>query len=109
MLVHLQTNHGSTNAHVQCFSTGKMEQMIMMSLESLMLKKGGNYKRRAQLNLGAVVTVVWVSQYKAFGSVNKPQTLYLGCIGDPRRGSISRMNPATCLFICMHPDFAGGL
>ena len=74
-----------------------------------MLKKGRNYKRRAQLNLEAVVIVIWPSQCKTFGSINKPQTLYLGCIGAPHRGSISRMNLATCLFICMHPDFAGGL
>ena len=48
-----------------------------------MLEKGGNYIRRAQPNLGAVVTVVWLFQYKAFGFVNKPQTLYLGCISAP--------------------------
>ena len=57
----------------------------------------------------AVVTVIWVSWYKAFGFVNKPQTLYLSCIGAPDGGSISRMNLATCLSICIHPDFTGGL
>ena len=45
-----------------------------------MVKKGGSYKRRARPNLGAVVTVVWVFWYEVFGLVNKPQTLYLGCL-----------------------------
>ena len=74
-----------------------------------MLEKGGKYIRRAQPNLRAVVTIIWVFQYKAFGFVNKPQTLYLGCIGAPQGGSITRMNLATYLSICMCPDFAGGL
>ena len=74
-----------------------------------MLDKGGKYIRKAQLDLGAVVTVVWVFWYKAFGFINKPQTLYLSCISAPCRGSIIRMNLSTCLSICMHPEFAGGL
>ena len=74
-----------------------------------MLDKGGKYIRKAQLDLRAVITVIWMSQYEAFGSINKPQTLYLSCIGAPHGGSITRMNLATCLSICMHPDFAGGL
>ena len=74
-----------------------------------MLEKGGNYIRRAQPDLRAVVTDICVFQYKAFGFINKPQTLYLGCIGAPQGGSITRMNLATYLSICMHPDFAGGL
>ena len=74
-----------------------------------MLEKGGNYIRRAQLNLKAVVTVIWVFQYKEFGIVNKPQTLYLGCIGAPQGGSMTRMDIATYLSICMHPDLSGGL
>ena len=73
-----------------------------------MLEKGGNYIRRAQPNLGAVVTVIWVFQYKAFGFINKPQTLYLGCISAPQGGSITRMNIVTFLSICMHPDLSGG-
>ena len=76
---------------------------------SLMLKKGGNYIRRAWPNLRAVVTVIWVFWNKAFGFFNKPQTLYLGCISAPRGGSITRMDIATYLSICMHPDYAGGL
>ena len=68
-----------------------------------MLEKG------AQLNLGAVVTVIWMFLYKAFGFINKPQTLYLSCIGALRGGSITRMDIATYLSICMHPDLSGGL
>ena len=45
-----------------------------------MLEKGGKYIRKAQPDLRAVVTVIWVSWYKAFGFVNKPQTLYFGYI-----------------------------
>ena len=75
---------------------------------SLMPRKGGNYIRRAWPNLWAVVTVVWVFWYKAFGLVSKPQTLYLGCLGAVQGGSITRMNFATYLSICMHPDFSWG-
>ena len=74
-----------------------------------MLDKGGKHIRKARPDLEAVVTVIWVFWYKAFGFVNKPQTLYLSCISAPHGGSITRMNLATCLSICMHPDFAGGL
>ena len=74
-----------------------------------MLDKGGKYITKAQLDLRAVITVIWVFQYQAFWLINKPQTLYLGCIGAPHRGSITRMNLSTCLSICIHPEFAGGL
>ena len=73
-----------------------------------MLEKGGSYIKRAQLNLRAVVTVVWVFWYKVFGLVSKPQTLYLGCLGALQGGSITRMNFATYLPICMCPDLSGG-
>ena len=67
------------------FPTGKMEQTIMTSHSDVMrishTEKGGSYKRSAQQNLGAVVTVVWGFWYKAFGLVSKPQTLYLSCHG----------------------------
>ena len=58
--------------------------------------------------IGAVVTLIWVFWYKAFGLVSEPQTLYLGCLGALRGGSITRMNLATYLSICMHPDLSGG-
>ena len=80
----------------------------VMSWGSLMLKKGGSYKRKAQPNLRAVVTVIWVFWYKAFGLVSKPQTLYLGCLGALQGGSITRMNFATYLSLCMHPYLSGG-
>ena len=57
----------------------------------------------------AVITVVWVFRYKVFGFINKPQTLYFGCIVAPQGGSITRMGIAIYLFIYRHPDFAGGL
>ena len=81
----------------------------VMSWGSLMLEKGGNYIRRAWPNLGAVATVVWVFWYKAFGFVNKPQIHYLGCMGALQGGSITRMDIAIYLSICMHPDHSGGL
>ena len=81
----------------------------VMSWGSLVLEKGESYIRRAQLNLRAVVTVIWVFRYKAFGFINKPQTLYLSCIGALWGWSITRMDIAAYLSICMHPAFAGGL
>ena len=80
----------------------------VMSWWSLMLKKGGSNIRRAQLNLRAVVTVIWVFWYKVFELVSKPQTLYLSCLSAPQGGSITRMDFATYLSICMHPDLSGG-
>ena len=69
------------------FPARRFKQMIMTSLYDVMrishAVKGGNYKRRVQLNLGAVVTVIWVFWYKVFGFVSKLQTLYLGCLGAP--------------------------
>ena len=107
-----QTNHSSSNVHVQWFSCWKMEQMIMTSLCDIMrishAEKGGSYKRKAWPNLGAVVTLIWVFWYKAFGLVSKPQTLYLSCLSALWGGSITRMNCATYLSICMHPDLSGG-
>ena len=73
-----------------------------------MLKNGGSYIRRARPNLRAVATVIWVFWYKAFGLVSKPQTLYLSCLGALQGGSITRMDLATYLSICMHPDLSGG-
>ena len=73
-----------------------------------MLEKGGSYIRRAQPNLGAVVTIVWVFWYKTFGLVSKPPTLYLSCLCALPGGSITRMNCATYLPICIHPDLSGG-
>ena len=49
---------------------------FMMSWGSLVLLREGTI--RAQLNLWAVIWVFW---YQAFGSINKPPTLYFGCLG----------------------------
>ena len=46
---------------------------------------------------------------QAFGSFNKPQTLYFGCLGASQVGSITRMHSVICLSISMHPDLFGGL
>ena len=93
------------------FPTRRFEQMIMTSLYDVMrishAEKGGNYKRRAWPKLRAtVVTVIWVFWYKAFGLASKPQTLYLGCLSAPWGGSITRMESAIYLSICMHPDLS---
>ena len=66
-----QTNHGSSAAHVQWFSTERLEQMIMTSLYDVTRVShatvGGNHKRRAQPSLRAAITVVWVFQHKHLG------------------------------------------
>ena len=96
------------------FPAGRSKQMIMTSLYDIMRVyhaiQGGNYKRTVLLNLRATaVTVIWVFWYKVFGFVNKPQTLYLGCLSALQGGSITRMHSITYLLICMHPDLPGGL
>ena len=83
----VQMNHGSSNAQVQWFSHQKIQaddhDIIILHHEDLPCCKGVNYERRARLNLRAAVTVIWVFQYKAFGFISKPQTLYLGCLSAP--------------------------
>ena len=63
------------------FPTRRSEQTIVMSFHDVTrishAIEGGNYKRRAQPDLGAAVWVFW---YQAFGSINKPLTLYFGCL-----------------------------
>ena len=56
-----------------------------------MLPREGTIKRRALPNQGSTA-IIWVFGYKAFGSINKPQTLYLSCLGAPLGGSITRMH-----------------
>ena len=107
-----QTHHGSSNAHAQWFSHQKMEQMIMTSLCDVMrishAKKGRElYKGSMTEPQGCCYCHLGVL-VQAFGLVSKPQTLYLGCLGALQGGSITRMNFATYLSICMHPDFSGG-
>ena len=84
------------------FPTGRSEQTIMTSWKDVTrishAIKGGNYKRRAQLNLRAVILVF---QYKAFGSINKPQTLYFGYLS-ASHGVEHNQNGLCDLFIHMH-------
>ena len=113
MLVDLQMNHGSSNAHVQWFSHWKNgaddHDVIMWCHGDLSCcKREGTIKGEHDQTSGAVDTVVWVFWYKAFGLVSKPQTLYLDCLGALQGGSITRMNIAAYLSICMHPDLSGG-
>ena len=72
----------------------------MLSREGTM--KGEHYQTRG-------ASIIWVSLYKAFGFINKAQTLYLGCLGAPLGGSITRMHSIIYLSVCMHPDLPGGL
>ena len=53
------------------------------------------------LSSGCFNTSIWV--------FSKPQTLYFGCLGAPRVGSISGMHSVVCFSISMHPDLFGGL
>ena len=94
------------------FPAGKMEQMIMTSLYGIMrishAKKGRELYKESTTKPGGLVIVIWVFWYKVFGLGSKPQTLYLSCLSALWGGSITRMNFATYLSICMHPDFSGG-
>ena len=63
-----------------------------------MLLKEGTIKGRAQPNLRAVIWVFW---YKAFGSINKPQTLYFGYLS-ASQGAEHNQNGLCDLFIHMH-------
>ena len=84
------------------FSTGRLEQMMVTSWNYITriscTIEGGNYKRRAQPNLGAVIWFFW---YKAFGSICKPQTLYFGYLG-ASHGAEHNWNGLCNLFIHMH-------
>ena len=105
MLADAQTNTGGSDVHVQWFPALRSEHMIMTSLCDVMrishAIEGGNYKRRILLSLGAVIAVVWVFWYKAFRSINKPQTLYFSCLSAPR-GEEHNQNRQCYLFVNMH-------
>ena len=84
------------------FPTGRSKQMIVMSWNDVTrishAIEGRNYKRKAHPNLGAVIWVFW---YWAFGSINKPQTLYFGYLG-ASHGAEHNQNGLCDLFIYMH-------
>ena len=84
------------------FPTGRSKQMIVTSWNDITriscAIEGGNYKRRAQPNLGAVV---WVFLYWAFGSINKPQALYFGYLS-ASHGAEHNQNELCASFIHMH-------
>ena len=84
------------------FPTGRSKQTIVTSLNDVTriscTTLGGNYKRRAHQNLGAIIWVFW---YWAFGSINKPQTLYFSYLG-ASHGAEHNQNELCDLFIHMH-------
>ena len=95
------------------FPTERLEQMIMMSYNDITrishATVGGNYKKESMTEpWGCYYCHLGVSK-QVFRSFNKPQTLYFGCLGAPRVGSITGMHSVVCLSICIHPDLFGGL
>ena len=109
----VQMNHGGFNAHVQWFSHQKNRaddhDITMWCHEHLSCwKRGEIYKETMTEPWGCCYCCLGVFWYKSFGLVSKPQTLYLGCLGALQGGSITRMNPATYLSICRHPDLSRG-
>ena len=109
----VQMNHGSSTAYVQWFSCRKFRaddhDIIMWCHEGLLC-----YSRR-ELQKESM-TKPWGCCYchlgdltQAFGSFNKPQTLYFGCLSAPQVWSITRIHSVVCLSICMCPDLFGGL
>ena len=91
------------------FSAGRSKQMIVTSWNDITRIShailGGNYKRRAHWNLGAVVWVFW---YWTFGSIDKSQTLHSGYLS-VSHGSEHNQNELCVSFIHMHvPRLFGG-
>ena len=84
------------------FPTRRSKQMITMSWNDVTriscAIEGGTYKRRAHLNLRAVIWVFW---YWMFGSTNRSQTLYSRYLGASRRAE--HIQKELCVsFIHMH-------
>ena len=114
MLAHLPPNHGGSNAHAQWFSCWKNgaddHYIIMWCHENLSCwKREGTIKGEHDQTWGLLLLPSSGSLVQEFGFLNKPQTLYLGCISALQGGSITRMDIATYLSIYMCPDFSGGL
>ena len=64
----MQMNYDIYSVHAQWFSHRKVEQMIVMSLDDVIMIthpiRGGKYTRRASLSFGAVI---WVSGTERLG------------------------------------------
>ena len=92
------------------FSAGRSEQTIVTSWNDITVIShatlGGNYKRRAHTNLGAVI---WVFGYLMVGSIDKSQTLYSGYLGVSCGAEHNQNELCALLSICMYPDFLGNL
>ena len=84
------------------FPAGRSRQMIMTSQNDVTVIShailGGNYKRRAHTNLGAVI---WDFGYWTVGSIDKSQTLYSGYLG-ASCGAEHNQKELCALFIHMH-------
>ena len=90
------------------FPTLRSKQMIVTSWNDITVIShailGGNYKRRAHTNLGAVIWVFW---YWMVGSIDKSQTLYSSYLG-ASHGAEHNQNELCVLFIHMHvPRYFG--
>ena len=80
----------------------------MTSQGSLVLQWEGTIKGEHDQALGLLLlsSGCFDASIRVF---NKPQTLYFGCFGAPRVGSMSRMHSVVFLSISLHPDLFGGL
>ena len=103
-----QTNYGISSVHVQWFPTRRSEQTIVTSQNDITLISCAileeKYKRRAHMNLRAVI---WVSGTEWLGLLisHRPSTL---AISVPLvKQSITRKNCVFYLSICMYPDLFG--
>ena len=68
--------------------------------------EGGNYKRRAQPNLGVSSGS---SNTKHLGLLTSHRPSTLAILVPSMEQSIIRMDCVICLSICMYPDLSGGL
>ena len=84
------------------FPTRRSKQTIVTSWNGVTVIShailGGNYKKRAHSNLGAVV---WVFGYWTVGYIDKSQTLYYSYLG-ACHGAEHNQNELCVLFIHMH-------
>ena len=90
------------------FPAGRSEQMIMTLFYDVRkishAIEGGNYIRRALLNLGAVAGYSG-TKHLGLSTSHIPSTLAVSVPLEEK--SITRMDSVTCLSICMYPDLSG--